>query len=84
MQWATDPTWGHLGADVRDRLLSADVAFLVRQLANPNCRVVVNGRTAMHWVETAGITRWHEVCRMPGPPSAGVFLGDSTSTTFVG
>src|SRR5438477_512425 len=71
VQWATHPIWGGLDDVVRARLLAADRPFLVRQLEREQYRtVVVNGRTALRWVERAGLVRWCEVGRLAGPPPA--------------
>jgi hypothetical protein len=85
VQWATAPVWGGLDSAVRVRLLDADTAFLSRQLIDGGYRlVVVNGRTAMDWVERAGLVAWHEERRLTGPPSARVCIGDAGGRRFVG
>ncbi|MEZ5174577.1 MAG: hypothetical protein R2823_00005, partial [Acidimicrobiia bacterium] len=46
--------------------------------------VVVNGRTALRWVSRAGLTKWHDLARLTGPPTATVCVGDTSSPLFVG
>lgn len=85
VQWATDPLWGKLSDVARARLLADDRPFLVQQLRAEHCRVVlVNGRTALHWVSLAGLAKWQEVARFTGPPSASVYVGDAAAPLFVG
>lgn len=85
VQWATDPLWGQLDEVARARLLADDRTFLVQQLQAEHYRVVVvNGRTALHWIERAGLTRWREVSRLAGPPAAVLYAGDTTAPLFIG
>ncbi len=79
VQWATDPLWSELDDVARARLLSLDRAFLTRQLSREHYLViVVNGRTALQWVERAGIAKWRHHARLAGPPPADLVVGDNT------
>ena len=85
VQWATRPLWGELPADIQDELLRQDLGFLRRQLGQSHYRVVVvNGRSAMSWVERSGLVRWQPVSTLDGPPTAQVSVGLSRDTRFVG
>lgn len=85
VQWATDPLWGQLGEAARSRLLAADCQFLIRQFRSENYRVVlVNGRTAMDWVERARLVRWRAVSHLAGPPPATLYVGDGESPQLIG
>ena len=85
VQWATDPLWGQLDEVQRAQLLADDHPFLVQQLQAEHYRVVVvNGRTALQWVERAGLTRWREVRRLAGPPAAFLYAGDTATPVFIG
>lgn len=85
VQWATKPLWGELPADIQDELLRQDLGFLRRQLGQSHYRVVVvNGRSAMSWVERSGLVRWQPVCTLDGPPTAQVCVGQARDVRFVG
>ena len=85
VQWATDPVWVGLSEVTRARLLAEDLPFIVRQLRSGHIRVVlVNGRSVAHRVGLAGLTRWREVARLPGRPSAALYVGDTVAPLFVG
>ena len=85
VQWATDPVWGKLPSEVRDRLLDADKGFLREQLAREHYAVVVvNGKTAMDWVAKAGIVSWSAVQTLAGPPTATIVVGDVPLPLFIG
>ncbi len=66
VQWATDPIWGGIPDDgVQKQLLLADAAFLRRQLAETDLRLVlVNGATAVAQVEAVG-GQWHKKKELP-------------------
>lgn len=57
VQSATDPTWAKLGDDQRQRLLSADVPFLLDQLDRSAFRfLLINGSSVRAWsAATLGI-----------------------------
>jgi hypothetical protein len=85
VQWATDQVWGRLNDQVRGSLLADDRSFLIRQLQNEQYRVIlVNGRTAMDWVQRAGLVKWREIRRLAGPPPTVVYLSSGQSATFIG
>jgi hypothetical protein len=85
VQWATDPIWKRLPEHVQVRLLSADRPFLEQQLQHDGFDVViVAGRTAMAWVEEAGLVRWREIRRIPTPPSTSFVVGDVGRPRFLG
>lgn len=85
VQWATDPLWGELGDVARARLLADDRSFLMQQLRAEHYKVVVvNGRTALQWVSRAGLTKWQDLARLTGPPTATVCVGDTSTPLFVG
>lgn len=85
VQWATDPLWGELSDVARARLLADDRSFLMQQLRAEQYKVVVvNGRTALRWVSRSGITKWQDVARLTGPPTATVCVGDTSTPLFVG
>ncbi|HEX6237741.1 MAG TPA: hypothetical protein VFZ68_11135 [Acidimicrobiales bacterium] len=85
VQWATQPLWGELPADIQDELLRQDVGFLRRQLHESHLRVViVNGRSAMSWVERCRLVRWQPVATLEGPPRAQFSVGPATGTRFIG
>lgn len=49
VQWATDPTWGKLSDDVRQRLITEDAAFLRRQLSEEHITtLLLNGSSVIH------------------------------------
>lgn len=84
VQWATDPLWGELSAHMQARLLSSDRAFLMKQLRHEGYRtVLVNGRTALVWVQKAGLVRWKEAARLQGQPAAMFYVGDTDVPRFV-
>lgn len=85
VQWATDPLWGQLPDAARSRLLAADCQFLIRQFRSEHYRVVlVNGRTAIEWVERAGLVRWRPVGQLAGPPTATLFVGQHEGRHLLG
>lgn len=85
VQWATDPVWTGLPQTVRARLLSADRPFLVQQLGREGYRlIIVAGRTAMSWVQHAGLVRWTPFGELEGRPAATFYVGDTESPRFVG
>jgi hypothetical protein len=85
VQWATDPIWKGLSDIARARLLSSDRAFLTTQLRHEGYRlIVVAGRTAMSWVEKAGLVKWRVVERLEGQPATTFCLGDAPSPAFIG
>lgn len=57
VQWATDPTWGHLGAAARKQLIAADRAFLRQQLMSERIELVLlNGGRVVDEVASTGVT----------------------------
>lgn len=85
VQWATDPIWKELGRDQQERLLEGDREFLRRQLTHEGYKVaIVNGATAMHWTQAAGIVRWNETDRIESSPSARFSVGRGESALFLG
>lgn len=85
VQWATDPVWGELDDVARVRLLADDRSFLMQQLRAEHYKVVVvNGRTALRWVSRAGITKWQDLARLTGRPTATVCVGDTSTPLFIG
>jgi hypothetical protein len=85
VQWATRPLWGELPADIQDELLRADVGFLRAQLTSSGYRVVlVNGKSAMSWVQQCKVVRWQPVATLDGPPPAQFSIGQAGDTTFLG
>lgn len=84
VQWATDPVWSGLGDGVRNALLRQDAAFLRRQLARPDLRlVVVNGGAVVDQTQALGLVRWRKVDTLSGPPVQ-VLVGEANGTRFVG
>jgi hypothetical protein len=84
-QWATDPVWRDLDATVRMKLLDDGVDFLVNQLEREQYRLVlVNGRTVMNEVESAGITSWKSVGSALSDPTTDLYVGDSGNQRFLG
>jgi len=52
VQWATDPTWGHLDCKSRATLLNEDVPFLCQQLAAFGVTLLlINGRSVVREFE---------------------------------
>ncbi len=86
VQWATDPIWQGLDEAARQRLLSSDRTFLIKQLRHEGYRlVVVAGRTAMAWIAKAGLVSWKPVARLDQAPAATLFVGQSDgSPRFIG
>lgn len=73
VQWATDPAWSGLAADVQQALLDDGVPHLRAQLSYENVRLVVlNGRRVLAHVDTLGLADLTEVDRLQsGPPPVG-------------
>lgn len=56
VQWATDPTWGHLAAAARKQLIAADRAFLRQQLMSERIELVLlNGGRVIDEVASTGV-----------------------------
>lgn len=84
-QWATDPVWRDLDLTVRMKLLDDGVGFLFNQLEREQYRLVlVNGRTVMKEVESAGITSWKSVGSALSDPTTDLYMGDSGNQRFLG
>lgn len=62
VQWATDPTWGHLEPkSVRHQLLDADATFLFDQLSNENIKLLlVNGSGVIRQLKRSFNTQLNE------------------------
>lgn len=85
VQWATDPIWKELRRDQQERLLDGDQDFLHKQLKHEGYRVVVvNGATAMGWVERAGIARWKVTEAIEDPPAARFAVSRGEGPLFLG
>jgi len=54
VQWATDPTWANLRpSSLRNRLLVADLPFLIEQLSNENIQLLlVNGMAVVRQLQS--------------------------------
>ena len=84
VQWATDPVWRGLSRVQKSRLLDGDLDFLRTQLSHEGYRVVVvAGRTAMEWVQEAGLVKWKPAARLEESPSATFYVGDDNALRFV-
>lgn len=56
VQWATEPVWQKLPAEVRARLINDDRDFLVKQLEQEHIKMVlVNGRSVIRQLEAMGV-----------------------------
>jgi hypothetical protein len=66
--WATDPTWGDLTPDQRERLLEDGRSFLQWQLGRPHLRLVMlNGRAVILQFELWSGCPLQPVGQLPGP-----------------
>jgi hypothetical protein len=66
--WATDPTWGDLTPDQRERLLEDGRSFLQWQLSRPHLRLVMlNGRAVILQFELWSGCPLQPVGQLPGP-----------------
>lgn len=84
VQWATDPVWGKLSNPQRQLLLDSDREFLMQQLRHEGYRVVaVAGRTALDWVQKAGVVRWEAVDVIEDVPRTTFYRGTTDGTLFV-
>jgi hypothetical protein len=85
VQWATDPIWKELRRVEQERLLDGDQDFLRKQLKHEGYRViVVNGATAMGWVQRAGIARWKHTDAIEDPPAARLAVSRGEGALFLG
>lgn len=76
--WATDPVWRGLDRRAWQRLVDADLPFLVAVLrSGGQGTVVVNGRTTMDEVAAAGLVDWTADRVLDGPPRTRLCLGES-------
>lgn len=62
VQWATDPTWGHLKPPhIRDQLLGSDGPFLLQQLQNEQIKLLlVNGMQVIKRLQKLALINFHE------------------------
>jgi hypothetical protein len=80
VQWATDPTWGDLERDIRDRLVAQDARFLACQLQNENLRLMlVNGKSVWKQLvkSMANELQFEEVKPIIGLPASRAAKGNS-------
>lgn len=86
VQWATDPAWSGLAADVQQALLDDGVPHLRAQLSYENVRLVVlNGRRVLAHVDTLGLADLTEVDRLPvGTTTCRLYTGTGGGVRWVG
>ena len=85
VQWALLGGWGGLDPPSQRSLLRSDGAVLRSQLAAGDHRVVlVNGRSALRWVQESGLVTWKRTHVLSGVTTAGVYSGRRAGLPFVG
>jgi hypothetical protein len=85
VQWATFGGWGGLAAADQQALLRSDGAVARRQLAAGEHRLVlVNGRSALRWVQESGLVTWKRSHVLAGVTTAAVYTGRRRGLPFVG
>lgn len=85
VQWATSPTWAHLGARTKEELVASDLEFLRRQLAEDNIRLVIcNGKSVVNELWRLGVKVTRSERFRVGSVSAQMAWGAANGTTFIG